>query len=154
MRRGYYGIGIIGCKTRSNIGTLWRSAHLFDARFLVMIAPRYPWIKARQASDTTNARLHIPYFTFPDFDTFCAYGRPCDCALVAVEQTESSRDLPTFIHPHRAIYLLGAEDTGIPDYVLRVVQHTIAIPTPMCLNVAVAGSIVMYDRYVKSREQK
>ena len=149
MQRGYYGIGIVGCKTKVNSGTLWRSAHLFGAAFLVMIGPRYGGCKAREASDTTNARGHVPTFIFPDVATFLQHGRPFDCPLIAVEQTPDARPLETFTHPSRALYLLGAEDTGLPDLVLNRAQHIVSIATPTCLNVAVAGSIVLYDRHVK-----
>ena len=149
MSRGYYGIGIVGCKTGVNVGTLWRSAYNFGAAFLVMIAPRYDrGAMRRQASDTVNARLHMPFFHYETFEAFLA-GRPYDCPLIAVEQTPDSKPLETFTHPERALYLLGAEDTGVPAYVLAKCQHVVSIQTPMCLNVAVAGSIVMYDRQMK-----
>ncbi len=54
-----------------------------------------------------------------------------------------------FTHPERAIYLLGAEDTGLPESVQSLCQSIIHIKSPMCLNVAVAGSIIMYDRISK-----
>jgi tRNA (guanosine-2'-O-)-methyltransferase len=144
--RGYFGIGIVGCKTAVNVGTLWRSAHNFGAAFVVIIGARY--CPRRQASDTTNARLHLPFYRYATFDEFRQF-RPCDCPLVGVEQTPESWSLETFCHPRRAVYLLGAEDTGVPPTILAQCQMTIAIPTPMCLNVAVAGSIVMYDRLAK-----
>ncbi len=148
MQRGYFGIGIVGCKTKVNIGTLWRSAHNFGAAFLVMIAPRYGCPHERQASDTTNARLHIPYYSYETFELFME-NRPWSCALIGVEQAPGSRNLQGFLHPHRAIYLLGAEDSGLPERVMGACQSIIHIETPMCLNVSVAGSIVMYDRQVK-----
>lgn len=60
-----------------------------------------------------------------------------------------ARFLPTYIHPNRAIYLLGVEDNGLPDAVLGQCQQVVEIPASTCLNVAVAGSIVMYDRAAK-----
>lgn len=49
----------------------------------------------------------------------------------------------------RAIYLLGAEDTGIPDNILNDCDSIVQLPGNYCLNVAVAGSIVLYDRNSK-----
>lgn len=152
MNRSYYGIGIVGCKIGVNVGTLWRSAYNFGASFLVMIAPRYHKAHRlalrRQASDTVNARLHMPFFHYETFDAFLA-GRPYDCPLITVEQVPESKPLETFTHPDKALYLLGAEDTGVPTYVLAKCQHVVSIQTHLCLNVAVAGSIVMYDRQMK-----
>lgn len=144
MKRGYYGIGVYHPKTTENIGTLWRSAHNFGAAFIFTIGSRY----RRQVSDTTKAQCHIPLFEYSSFDDF--KGKlPLGCQLVFVEQAESSILLPKVHHPETAVYLLGAEDYGIPEELMKGHQK-IAIDTPMCLNVAVAGSIVMYDRQAKS----
>lgn len=145
--RGYFGIGILGCKDGVNVGTLWRSAHNFGAAFLVVIQARYK----RQPSDTTNAQLHVPLYVYDTFETF-RRNRPSNCSLIGVEQTGESYALETFQHPERALYLLGAEDAGLPSAVLAYCRTTIAIATPMCLNVATAGSIVMYDRMQKQHQ--
>jgi tRNA (guanosine-2'-O-)-methyltransferase len=68
---------------------------------------------------------------------------------VGIEQSPTSRSVKNFIHPQRAIYILGAEDAGLPSKVLDLCQQIVHIETPMCLNVAVAGSIIMFDRSVK-----
>jgi tRNA G18 (ribose-2'-O)-methylase SpoU len=102
----------------------------------------------KQASDTTKAWKTIPLYhlnTIKDALDFMPY----DCPLIAIEQSDKSVPLQTFRHPERAVYLLGAEDHGIPDEVLSKCQKVVHIDTPMCLNVAVAGSIVMYDRQSK-----
>lgn len=141
--RGYYGIGIIGSKTPVNVGTLWRSAGLMGASYIFTVGKRYP----RQASDTIKAWKHIPLHEYESPENFQL---PHDCKLVAVEQTDSARDLRDFRHPERAIYLLGAEDRGIPQKLQDRAHYTVQIPSDRCLNVAVAGSIVLYDRIVKA----
>ncbi len=140
-RRGYFGIGIYQTKTPANIGTLWRSAQNFGAAFIFTIGQRY----RNQSSDTTAAPRHIPLYHYLDFDHFQA-ARPLDCLLIGVEQSDNSQALESFDHPERAIYLLGAEDNGLPPPVIDRCQHVVHISTPMCLNVAVAGSIVIYHR--------
>jgi len=141
MDRGYYGIGIYNTKTAYNVGTLWRSAMIFGAAFMFTIGKRYK----KQVSDTINAIKHIPLFDYDDFSHFTK-SRPYDCMLVGVEQSDSSTDIVEFTHPERAIYLLGAEDGGLPAEVMKKCQSIVHINTPMCLNVAVAGSIVMHER--------
>lgn len=49
----------------------------------------------------------------------------------------------------RAVYILGSEDTGLPTGVLGFCQPIIQLPGAMSMNVAVAGSIVLYDRMQK-----
>lgn len=75
---------------------------------------------------------------------------PHNCPLVCVELTPHAHILPQVTHPERAVYLLGAEDHGIPPGLMEGKQ-CIKIPTPgqNSMNVAVAGTLVMYDRYVK-----
>lgn len=75
---------------------------------------------------------------------------PYDCKLVAVELNERARNLKNYIHPERCIYLLGAEDNGVPQYIIEECHDLIMIDSNLCMNVAVTGSIVMYDRIVKA----
>lgn len=142
--RGYFGIGVYHPKTTENIGTLWRSAHNFGADFIFTIGKRYK----KQASDTTKASRHIPLFEYDSFEDF-KKNLPNGCQMVFVEQTEGARDLKLVHHPESAVYVLGAEDYGVPVELMSGYQK-VFIETPMCLNVAVAGSIVMYDRKLKS----
>ena len=145
--RGYFAIAVVGAKTEVNVGTLWRSAYNFGAAFLVVIGPRY-LARYSQASDTMKAREKLPYFICEIWEDFLKM-RPYNCPLIAIEQTEKSRQLEKYNHPERAIYILGAEDTGVPKYVLDTCDQILKINTPTCLNVAVAGSIVCYDRQMK-----
>ena len=138
---GYYGIGVYNIKTEMNLGTLWRSADNFGASFIFTIGKRYK----RQASDTTKAYRHIPLYHYEDFNDFNK-NRPFDCKLVGIEQTNRAKDITEYNHPERAIYLLGAEDYGLPEKILDKCQDVVFIDTPKCLNVAVAGSIVMFSR--------
>lgn len=140
--RGFFGIGVVGSKTATNVGTLWRSAANFNAAFIFTAGRRFP----QQASDTIKAWKHVPLL---EVDAFHQLAIPRGCRIVGVEQVERSRPLARFSHPERALYVLGAEDSGLPSRVLDACHDVVEIDTPFCLNVAVAGSIVMYDRQVK-----
>ena len=144
-KRGYFGIGVYHPKTTENIGTLWRSAHNFGADFIFTIGKRYK----KQACDTTKAERHIPLYEYDTFEDF-KNNLPKGCRIVCIEQSEKSRELSISTHPETAVYLLGAEDYGIPEKYMEGNQR-VFINTPMCINVAVAGSIVMYDRQVKTK---
>lgn len=150
ITRGYFGIGIYQPKTNENIGTLWRSALNFGASFLFTIGSR---CMIDQPSDTTKSHKHIPFYVYPDFESF-VHVLPNGCRLVGVEQSEGSVDVASFEHYDRACYLLGSEDNGLPKKVIPYCTGGIIhIDTPNCLNVAVAGSIIMYDRQHKPRLQ-
>lgn len=145
MKKGYFAIGIYETKEATNVGTLWRSAQNFGADFIFTIGARYK----KQVTDTCKTWRNIPLFEFKDWNDFLAHV-PRESDLVFVEQTEDSNDLSDFTHPRQAIYILGAEDHGIPIE-LMMGHRKVQIDTPMCLNVAVAGSIVMFDRKNKSK---
>jgi tRNA (guanosine-2'-O-)-methyltransferase len=141
MTRGYFGIGIENNKTPANLGTLWRSAFNFEAAFLFTIHRRYP----KQASDTVKAWRHVPLYTHDTFEAFES-ALPMDCELIGVELHERAKPLAQFVHPERAVYLLGAEDTGLSEAALKRCHRIVQIESRLCLNVAVAGSIVMWHR--------
>ena len=146
MTAAMWGIGVYHPKTAENVGTLWRAAHLYGASFIFTIGQRY----RRQASDTTTAWRSIPLQAYADFETFNAC-RPLDAPLVGIELAQDSVPLAGFAHPKRAVYLLGAEDHGLPETVLSKCQHIVQIETarPWSMNVAMAGSLVAYDRHRK-----
>ena len=140
MDRGFFEIGICAGKFPQNLGTLWRTASQLGAAGIFMIGHRY----SRQSSDTPHVARHIPLRQYVGWDEFVSVA-PEKTLLVAVEM--GGRNLPTFIHPERAIYILGAED----EDVLKSCSHVVSLPSVghNSYNVAVAGALVMYDRYIK-----
>lgn len=144
MSRGYFGVAVWHPKTGINIGTLWRSAAILDAAFIATIGKRYP----PQASDTIKAPRHTPLWHFDTPEDFWAH-IPYDCRPVAVEIHKRSKPLPTFVHPERAVYILGPEDGSLPKMFTERAHVVVEIPGAYCYNLAVAGSIVLYDRIAK-----
>jgi len=143
QRRGYFGIGIYHPKTTDNMGTLWRSAYLLGAGFIFTIGHRYK----TQPTDTLKATRHVPLFHFDTWKEFQEF-TPNTADIVIVEQ--GGKPLQEFNHPNEAIYVLGAEDTGVPQEYMKE-NRVIEIPSTRVssFNVATSGSIVMYDRYIK-----
>lgn len=143
-QRGFFGIGIQNAKTEQNIGTLWRSASIMGASFIFTIGKRYK----KQASDTMQSWRHIPLYNYETFEDFYK-AMPYDCQLVGVELDAKSVPVEKFIHMERCIYLLGAEDIGLSKEALEKCHSLVQLPGDYCMNVAVAGSIIMYDRIIK-----
>lgn len=143
---GFFTIGVVGLKNSHNLGTLWRSAFQSGAASLFVVGERY----SAQTSDTVKAWRHVPVVSHPDWNAFAA-ASPYGAVWVAVEM--GGEPLETFEHPERACYILGSEDTGVPDSVLRSCHRVVSLPSVRyeSFNVAVAGSIVMYDRMAKQR---
>ncbi|SMD32454.1 tRNA (guanosine-2'-O-)-methyltransferase [Reichenbachiella faecimaris] len=145
LKQGFFGIGIQNGKTPENLGVLWRSAQNMGASYIFTIGKRY----AKQASDTHKATGAMPYFHYKDFDEFYKQ-LPKGAMLVGVELDDRAVPLETFEHPKKCVYLLGAEDHGLPKKALEKAHHLVKFNTTLSINVAVAGSIVMYDRNLKS----
>lgn len=143
--RGYFGIGIEHTKVEQNIGTLWRSAHILGASFIFTIGKRY----LKQSSDTSKAWQHVPLYHYVTFNNFYD-AMPKSCQLIGIEQDLAARPLHTFLHPERCIYLLGAEDHGLTQKALAHCHKMVILPGDYSMNVATAGSLVMYDRWVKN----
>lgn len=143
--KGYFGIGCLNMKTSMNYGSLFRTAQIFEADFIFLIGCRFKV----QASDTMKSFRHIPTFVYKDFQDFNDH-RPYDCKLVGIEMTPNAVPIKDFKHPKQACYLLGAEDNGLTKEAISKCQEIIILPGERSLNVAVAGSIVLYDRISKS----
>jgi len=144
--RGYFEIGIYQGKKFQNIGTLWRSAYQMGASGIFTIGKQY----TKQKTDTYNSWKHIPLREFDSFEQF-KLSIPFGCALIGIES--GGETLSEFKHPHRAMYLLGSEDIGLPETVLNQCKNIISLDAVNndSYNVSIAGSIVMYHRqYIKT----
>lgn len=146
MSRGFFGIGVEGISKPANVGNLVRSAHAFGASFFFTVSPNVDMHKIRE-SDTSKAWEQIPFYDFENID---AMRLPKKCSLVAVEFIEDSVNLPSFRHPTSAAYVLGPEMGNVSPEMLARCDHVIKIPMKFCINVGVAGAIVMYDRLIST----
>lgn len=142
--RGFFGVGVEGIHKPQNVGSLVRSSHAFGASFFFTIAPSVD-IRGIQLTDTSDAFEHLPYYEYP---TIPELELPLGCQLVAVELVEDAIELPSFRHPLRAAYVLGPEMGNVSPELLEKCDFTIKIPMKFCINVGVAGAIVMYDRLI------
>lgn len=139
--RGYFAIGAERTSKALNLGNLMRSAHGFGAAFTFTVGATYHALEAR--ADTSKGQLHLPHYNWATQQDMAL---PQGCSLVGVELTEDAIDLPSFRHPLRAAYILGPEQGSISPELLEACDHVVKIPTSFCINVAMAGAIVMYDR--------
>ena len=110
-----------------------------------MLGKRYD---PRQSSDTLKSYNKLPLTRYVGFEEFYE-SLPYGAKLVGIELSNFSESLLTYNHPDKAVYILGAEDSGLPKYIQDRCHDLIQIPSLHCLNVAGAGTIVMYDRTLK-----
>ena len=141
LPRGYFAIGAERISKALNLGNLMRSAHGFGAAFTFTIGADYQALEAR--ADTSKGRQHLPHYSCA---SVAELALPEGCRVVGVELLEDAIDLPSFRHPQRAAYVLGPERGTLSPELLARCDWVVRIPSSFCVNVAMAGAIVMYDR--------
>ncbi len=139
--RGYFAIGAERMSKALNLGNLMRSAHGFGAHFTFTVGATYQALEAR--ADTSKGQQHLPHYNWSSLDEMTL---PQGCKLVGIELVDDAIALPSFRHPLRAAYVLGPEHGSLSPALLARCDYIVKIPTSFCVNVAMAGAIVMYDR--------
>lgn len=142
--KGYFGIGVQGLSKQQNLGALMRTAHAFGAQFLFTVGANYSRRLGRKA-DTSNAAGMLPLYEFEGLEDMRL---PEECQLVGIELTDDAIELPSFRHPTKAAYVLGPERSSLSPEMTERCAHVVKIPTRFCINVGLAGAVVMYDRMI------
>jgi tRNA G18 (ribose-2'-O)-methylase SpoU len=141
VMRGFFLVGAEGISKPMNLGALMRTAHAFGAAGVFMVDAYY---RVREAvSDTSQAHTQLPLYDYPSVE---AMTLPRGCRLVGVELVEDAIPLPSFRHPLNAAYVFGPERGSLSPSMQARCTHLVRIPTRFCINLAVAGAIVLYDR--------
>lgn len=129
---------------QANLGTLLRTC---DATGACMAVPRMPWVPQALARGNTLRRPTCVHWSGNQV-TWLRRQRERGARILAVELTDESvrlGDLPAARRP--TVMVLGHERDGIPAEALELVDDAVEIPmvgTGLSLNVAVAGSLVLY----------
>jgi tRNA G18 (ribose-2'-O)-methylase SpoU len=142
--RGYFAIGAERISKPMNLGALMRTGHAFGASFVFSIKAAQN-IKEGHWADTSKSEGQIPFY---QWDSLEEMQLPRGCQLVGVELTDDAIDLPVFRHPPQAAYILGPEKGNLSRGILERCAHVVKIPTKFCINVSLAGALVMYDRHL------
>jgi len=128
----------------SNLGTLLRTC---DAVGACLAVPRLPWVPEALARGNTLRHRTCVHHT-GDPIRWLAKQRADGVRVIGVELADEAirlADLPAARVPTVAV--LGHERTGIPPEALDLLDAVVEIPMVghgMSLNVAVAGSLVLY----------
>ncbi|MEL6472999.1 MAG: RNA methyltransferase [Pseudomonadota bacterium] len=142
--RGYFAIGAEGISKPMNLGALMRTANAFDASFVFSVNADDK-VRLAYKADTSKTFKSVPYY---QWDTMDDMALPKGCQLVGVELTDDAVELPRFRHPQAAAYVLGRERGDLTPHMLARCDHVVKIPTKFCINVSLAGALVMYDRLI------
>jgi len=130
----------------ANLGTLLRTCDAVGACLAVPRTPHYRDALAR--GDTLGRARPCVHWVQPSKERWIEEHRSAGWSIVAVELAEDSVPL-TRLGPaaQPTIVLLGHEHHGIPEAVVEQADRCVEIPMVgrgASLNVAVAGSLVLY----------
>jgi tRNA (guanosine-2'-O-)-methyltransferase len=130
---------------QANLGTLLRTCDAVGACMAVPFSPHYR--RALEKGDTLIRRPHIHWIKVPK-SVWVESERQRGSAIVAVELAEDATPLSRLTPAsRRTVVLLGHEHEGVPDEVWTSIDQVVEIPMigrGASLNVAVAGSLVLY----------
>ena len=132
-----------------NVGSLVRTAHAVAAEEVLLIGERDWNVEAAR-----TAELYTTVIQLPDADGFRSHLEKRNLKLVAVELDDRAVNLFDAEYPERPCFLLGAELGGVPPELLDDAELVVQIPQwglVPSLNLAVAGSVVLYDFLAKQR---
>lgn len=129
----------------ANLGTLLRTCDAVGACMAVPKTEHY--LRALAKGDTLRRRPHIHYVTGSKLQ-WVDRQRERGSRILAVELADDAIPLPR-LEParERTVVLLGHEHRGVPDEAWPFLDGVVEIPmigTGCSLNVAVAGSLVLY----------
>jgi tRNA G18 (ribose-2'-O)-methylase SpoU len=148
-RRGLrpFAIAAWNISKEHNVGSLIRTAHAVAATEVLLVGERDWNVEAaRTAEHYTKVRF------LATVAAFTAHLEANALQLVAVELDPRAVNLFAAAYPDRPCFLLGAELGGVPDELLDAASSIVQIPQwglVPSLNLAVAGSIVVYDYLAK-----
>jgi tRNA (guanosine-2'-O-)-methyltransferase len=129
----------------ANLGTLLRTC---DAVGACLAVPRLSWVPEALARGNTLRRPACVHWVGGDACGWLARQRSAGTRVVGVELADEAvrlSDLPAA--RERTIAVLGHEQSGIPPEAVDLLDVAVEIPmigTGASLNVAVAGSLVLY----------
>ena len=126
-----------------NVGSLVRTAHAAAVEEVVLVGEREWNLEAAR-----TAELYTTVTQLPDIEAFRSHMRSQRWNLVAVELDHRAVNLFDAEYPERPCILLGAELGGVPEELLEESELVVQIPQwglVPSLNLAIAGSIVLYD---------
>ena len=148
-RRGLrpFAVAVVDVSKEHNVGSLVRTAHAAAASELLLVGERDWNVEAARTAELYTRVVHLP-----DAAALEDHVRRRGLDLVAVELAPGAVNLFEAEYPARPCFLLGAELGGVPRRLLDAAAMVVQIPQwglVPSLNVAVAGSIVIYDYLAK-----
>lgn len=137
-----------------NVGSLFRTADGFGVSeiFLCGTTPTPIDRFGRERSDfkkvSLGAEKTIPWKYFETTEQVILFSKQEGFQILALEQSERSQNLNTFVSEKNLALVLGTEVTGMSQELLNYCDVILEIPmfgSKESFNVSIAGAIAMYE---------
>lgn len=136
-------VAAVNITKEHNVGSLVRTAHAVAAEEVLLVGEREWNVEAARTSELFTTVTQLPTIT-----AFQLHIAAASWNLVAIELDDRAVSLFEAEYPERPCFLLGAELGGVPEELLAAAGLVVQIPQwglVPSLNLAVAGSVVIYD---------
>lgn len=150
------GVLLINPKYAHNVGAAFRACAAWGVPLLRWTGTRMDEFERINGRLPREERMR-QYKDQVDWECMMGEPRPITKILsgyrmtpVCVEVGEGYETLPDFGHPENALYVFGPEDGSVPRPIKQHCHRFVSIPTHVCLNLAAAVNVVLYDRQSKA----
>jgi 23S rRNA (guanosine2251-2'-O)-methyltransferase len=136
-----------GITDTRNLGAIARSAHCYGAHALVLPSSNSAAITEEGIKTSAGALEHIPVCRVPSVEQAIdiVHMNGLQVVATALQSNTNIHDVDLTIP---LALIMGAEDKGVSDYVLKQADHLVRIPMAGqfdSLNVSVASGIMLYE---------
>ncbi|MBL7814254.1 MAG: hypothetical protein JNL70_04535 [Saprospiraceae bacterium] len=136
--------------TPRNTGVIFRIADTMGAQGLVLCGNVPPSNHKLLSRTAKGADRHVPFVYYKNATDAIEDYRKQGFLIVALEITDQSSDIKTidFQQFDKILLIAGAEDSGVSQAVLDIVDFAVHIPTSglsLSMNVAVSVAIAVYE---------
>lgn len=149
------GILIGHLNDKGNESALLRTAETFGINLVCILGKK----DDRNYRESMSADKHMLFMEFKDADDFVTYAKGNNHSIICVENINQATEVGEIRkYSHNPIFVLGNEKYGIPKEILINANQIVKIKQNIgymnCLNVSVAGGIIMHDFYKKELLKK
>jgi tRNA G18 (ribose-2'-O)-methylase SpoU len=137
---------------KNNEGMIIRTAEAMGINLVMNLS------KNKKFESSTKHDRHMHFVFQESTDKFIKFCKENNHSIVCLENTENAVFLPEANYPKNPVFVTGNEKEGVPKEILEQADLVVKIPQAysycVCMNTAIACSIVLYDWFQKNIQKR
>jgi len=133
---------------KNNEGMIIRTAEAMGINLVMNLSD------CKKYESSTKHDKHMHFVKHESIDKFIEFCKSNNHSIVCLENTENAVFLPEANYPKNPVFVTGNESKGVPKEILEQADLVVKIPQAfsycVCMNTAIACSIVLYDWFQKN----